>query len=56
MGAPKQTLLRRRIEQGGQGRPEAARTLPVGEALTARSVVLHTMECEARQGFVVVPS
>ena len=34
---------------------KAGRRPPGGEALTARSVALHILCCEARQGFVVVP-
>ena len=50
---------RANVEFSGNREPgrtvKAGRRPPVGEALRARSVVRHIMECEARQGFVVVP-
>ena len=52
---------RRARQSGSSGNRETRRAVragrrpPAGEALRARSVVLHIMEGEARQGFVVVP-
>src|ERR1039458_6258871 len=49
MGALKQPSRLPVIGEGGQGRPQA-------EAWRDRSVAVHILEGEARQGFVVVPS